>query len=272
VKRAGVFVLSFLGVLAVAGCGSAPVEHAAAPIRHDPSQPPSPRPVRWPVTATRPLQVRTRTYTLELPDYDHGVVLEVASDADGDGHPDVEVTAARSNGAPETLLLLSRRPLGAAPLAKKPQRALSYAGDLTSGSLAELETDEAVTRYPCGEADCATTYTAMHVVVPGQLDVAGDWARLPPRPPQYPKGAVWDLGDWNGDHRTDFLAATIAGTKVLAPTGDGVRVLSLSRLETPAGQSLAFPVALDLDGDGRSEVVGFGRNGASLQLVIVAPA
>jgi hypothetical protein len=217
--------------------------------------------------------MKTRTHRLELRGYDQGVLLEVASDADGDGHPDVEVTAARSNGRPETLLLLSRRPLGtAAELAKAPRRALTYGGDLTTGSLAELEWDEAVTRYPCGETDCIETYTARHVVVPGQIDVGGNWVRLPPRPPQYPKGTVWDLGDWNRDHRTDFLAATIAGTTVLAPTDDGMRVLPLSRLETPAGQGFGFPVALDLDGDGRSEVVGFSHRDGHLVLAIVTPA
>jgi hypothetical protein len=272
VKRAAVLVLSFLGVLAVAGCSSAPVEQAATPIPRDQGKPPPPRPVRWQVTPTQPLELKTRIYTLELPGYDHAVALEIASDADGDGHPDVEINATRSSGALGRLLLLSHRPLGAAEaVTKAPQRALTYRGDLTSGSLAKLQTDEAVTRYPCGESDCATTYTAMRVTVPGLIDLGGDWTSLPPRPPQYPKGTVWDLGDWNGDHRTDFLAATIAGTNVLAPTDEGMRVLPLDQLETPAGQSLAFPVALDLDGDGRSEVVGFGSGGAKLQLVIVAP-
>lgn len=285
--RAAVLVLLALAALGGAGCGAHPAENAAARLVRDRREPP-PRPVRWHVSRTPRLNVETRTYTVTLPGYTEGILLEVATDADGDGRPDVEATATRTTKAgsdQENLVLFSHAPLRSTTLAAAvarqdmrvvplaaPQPQLTYIGDETTNARANVETDQTTTHYRCGEADCGLTYTAVRVTANGSLDVGGGWVRLAPRPPEYPAGTVWALGDWNGDYRTDFLAATIAGTRVLAPTADGVGALPVRQLETPSGRSLAFPVAADLDGDGRSEVVGFSQRTGGLSLVIVAPA
>ena len=60
--------------------------------------------------------------------------------------------------------------------------------------------------------------------------------------------------------------------RVLAVTKDGVRELPLPQIDTPGGRSLAFPVAVDIDGDGRAEAVGVRRGPTGLSVVIVARA
>jgi hypothetical protein len=271
--------------LLAAGCGAAThVGLGARPVVRDPNEP-TPRPVRWRVTPTTPLRLGTRTTTLDLAGYDTGLVVSVATDANGDGLADVEATASRPGGAPERILLFAGRRLRSTSLREAVARndarivsstggpALTYEGDLTTRSLATIDTDRASTYYDCGgDGGCGHSYTAVRISIPPTAELAGGWMHLAPRPPQYPAGTVWGLGDWNADHRPDFLAATIAGIVVLAPTDAGVRVLRLPQLDVPAGQGMAFPVALDLDGDGRSEVVGFGRHGSQLALMVVTAA
>jgi hypothetical protein len=275
-----------LAALLAAGCGAGSrVEPGAASALRDPKEP-RPRPVHWRVTPTAPLRVGTRTVAIDLPGYAQGLVVSVTSDANGDGLADVEATATRSgDGAPQRILLYGGRQLRSGSLRAAVARhdarvvpniggpTLKYGGDLTSRSLATIDTDRASTFYDCGaDGGCGHSYTAVRVSVPPLVDLGGGWRQLAPRPPQYPSGAVWDVGDWSRDHRTDFLAATIAGIEVVAPTAAGVRVLPLPQLEIPAGQGMAFPVGVDLNGDGRSEVVGFGHHGSTLALMVVASA
>jgi hypothetical protein len=234
------------------------------------------------VTSTSRLGLATRATTIALPGYSVGMLLDVVAGGDG---PVLTVTVARANGVPDNVLLNAaalRRPAPLGVLVARgdarvipltaPQPELSYEGDETSNSAARVDTDRTSTHYRCGEYDCGSSYTAVRVSVAGHLDVGGGWLHLAPRPPQYPAGEVWDLGDWNGDNRTDFLAGTIAGASVFAPTARGVRALPLPELATPSGQRLAFPVALDVDGDHRNDVAGFARRGSQLVLELVSPA
>jgi hypothetical protein len=290
-------------VLLVAGCGGKASPRSGAPRLSIQPGEPTPRPVGWKVTHPARLPVPTRTYRIPLGPGYTVAVLDVVTDADGDGRPDLLVEGTRSRGAarkPEYVFVYSHASLRPGPLARVVASGaarvaaaigpdITYRGAATNGSPAgdvngdglsydqiDLEADRAETSYPCGgEALCGSWYEALRVTVTyegGGTDSAGEgWRKVQPRPPSYPAGAVWGVGDWNDDGRADLLEGGMGIVRVLAFTRDGARALPLPQIDGPEGLSHAFPVAADLTGDGKSEVAGLAAGTDGVSLVIVSP-
>lgn len=148
---------------------------------------------------------------------------------------------------------------------------------------ARLQTRHASLRHPCGEGGhCYGWFSATELSVrSGPRTIArlgGDWYWSPP---VYYDGVSYDsvvggyqgAGDWNGDGRPDLLYDNPTfGPLVLMWTRAGLRAQSFR----DAFFSSPTPTAVDLDDDGRPDLVGAtvmrtGAHDGWLALVIVSP-
>jgi len=169
------------------------------------------------------------------------------------------------------------------PNPRLPKHAYRYAGnvgDIDGDSLKDqgtLDVERSEAHYSCGGDTpyCVQQYLAVRLAVRSAsgrtiFDYGGGWIDVATSAPYSDTTYGW-VGDWNHDRRGDVFEADPSGVYVFALTRAGLRRNRLGVFSPPAASRPYVPISLDVNADGRAELIGAGIHRDQLALVVVSP-